>query len=313
MHTNNNCDHIWTVNVPVATIWTSPESPRKIDSPGISNPLNLEEWLQQLTYEPRLALCDDNLVQSQVLFGEEVIVEQQQGNWSHVIIPTQPSKKDQRGYPGWIPTEQLSPVKLDNNKPIVVVTNKKALFIKKESLQELTVSYLTRLPLLKRTENKVLVDSPIGSGYLTSSSVTIYDSLDKIPKQSGDEIVKTGEAFLGLAYFWGGMSAFGYDCSGFTYNMCKANGYLIPRDATDQATAGKEVVLDQIETGDLLFFAYKQGKGKLHHVGIYYGDGKMIHSPHTGKDIEITTLANTVYEKELCAARRYWQMEVEHE
>ncbi|HLR40215.1 MAG TPA: NlpC/P60 family protein, partial [Virgibacillus sp.] len=55
------------------------------------------------------------------------------------------------------------------------------------------------------------------------------------------------------------------------------------------------------------FFAYEAGKGKLHHVGIYYGNGKMIHAPQTGKGVEVISLKDTVYEKELYAARRYWQ------
>ena len=57
------------------------------------------------------------------------------------------------------------------------------------------------------------------------------------------------------------MSAWGYDCSGFAYATHQANGYLIPRDATDQARKGKEVGLDSIQPGDLLFFAYEKGKG----------------------------------------------------
>lgn len=103
------------------------------------------------------------------------------------------------------------------------------------------------------------------------------------------------------------MSSFGFDCSGFSYTMCKANGYIIPRDAHDQAASGEKVELHQLEPGDLLFFAYEEGKGSLHHVGIYYGDGKLLHSPNTGKTIEILEMAGTIYEKELCAARRYFQ------
>ena len=63
--------------------------------------------------------------------------------------------------------------------------------------------------------------------------------------------------------------------------MCKANGYIIPRDAHDQAEAGKRIALNEMEPGDLLFFAYEEGKGSIHHVGIYYGEGKLIHSPNT--------------------------------
>ncbi len=59
-----------------------------------------------------------------------------------------------------------------------------------------------------------------------------------------------------------------------------------------------------MKAGDLLFFAYEEGKGAIHHVGLYVGGGKMLHSPKTGKSIEILTLKETIYEKELCAVRR---------
>ncbi|WP_162875106.1 C40 family peptidase, partial [Enterobacter cloacae] len=74
-------------------------------------------------------------------------------------------------------------------------------------------------------------------------------------------------------------SSYGYDCSGFAYSMYASQGITIPRDASDQALAGTEAASNQLRPGDLLFFAYEEGKGRIHHVGIYIGDGKMIHSP----------------------------------
>ncbi|HEX5564412.1 MAG TPA: NlpC/P60 family protein, partial [Sporosarcina sp.] len=102
-----------------------------------------------------------------------------------------------------------------------------------------------------------------------------------------------------------------YDCSGFTYNMLKYAGYFIPRDASDQAKGGEEVPLEQPDEwkkGDLLFFANDEGKGNVRHVGFYYGNGLMLHSPSTGKNIEVLELAGTKLERELCAVRRYGRM-----
>lgn len=169
------------------------------------------------------------------------------------------------------------------------------------------LSYQTVLPVVQELDHWVKVETPSGFGLISAEKVHIYQSQDEIPKGNGRDIVFAGEAFLGLPYLWGGMSSFGYDCSGFSYTMCKANGYTIPRDASDQAQAGKPVELEKIEPGDLLFFAYEEGKGRIHHVGIYYGNGKMLHSPKTGKSVEIIPLQGTIYEKELCTARRYWQ------
>ena len=120
--------------------------------------------------------------------------------------------------------------------------------------------------------------------------------------------VDKGLAFLDLPYLWGGMSSYGYDCSGFTYTMLKACGYFIPRDAGDQARGGVEVPLDNAERwekGDLLFFANDEGKGNVRHVGFYYGNGLLLHSHSTGKSIELLKLAGSSLEKDLCAVRRY--------
>jgi cell wall-associated NlpC family hydrolase len=191
------------------------------------------------------------------------------------------------------------------NKPTAVVSATIAtLHLAEKALQ---ISYQTQLPLLKEDKEWLEVQTPVGSGKIKrQDAVVIEDRNRKATKGTGGMIIAAGEQFLNLPYLWGGMSAWGYDCSGFAYATHKANGYLIPRDATDQARRGKEVGLDSIQPGDLLFFAHEKGEGSIHHVGIWYGNGKMLHSPKTGKTVEIIELKGTLYEEELCAARRYY-------
>lgn len=85
-----------------------------------------------------------------------------------------------------------------------------------------------------------------------------------------------------------------------------ATGRAIARDAHEQAKGGTTVPLGSIVPGDLLFFAHEEGKGVIHHVGIYAGEGKLLHSPKTGRPVELLDMEGTIYEKELCGARRYW-------
>lgn len=304
MESNN----IWLVNVPVATLWTSHDSAREIDMDAISGTLDIEKWLKKLTYEPRLQLCDDNLVQSQVLFGQEVLIIDEVDEWAHVVVPEQPSGKDGRGYPGWIPKDQLIQQSdwYIKQGSVAVITSKKALLYSEKNEKLMELSYQTILPVVEDIVDRIRVKTPTGIGIVRAEDVSVFPSEKEIPKRNGAAIVAAGEQFLGLPYLWGGMSSYGYDCSGFSYNMCLANGYIIPRDAHDQVAAGEEVALSDIQPGDLLFFAYEEGKGRIHHVGIYYGDGRLLHSPNTGKNIEIISLEGTIYEKELCAARRYW-------
>lgn len=306
---NHQNKTIWVVNVPVATVWTTPDSPRPIDEEGITVASSMTKWLEKLDDDLKRALCEDNLVQSQLLYGEKVLVEDCKEGWANIIIPTQPSKKDDRGYPGFVPERQLKEISDSDwqSTEVAVVQKKQTLLLDGNKQPSLELSYLTALPVLYEEERFVNVRTPGGRGYVAREDVTVYPSQKAIPKGNGADLLKTGESFIDLPYFWGGMSAYGYDCSGFAYNMHKAHGYEIPRDASDQAMAGEDIPLEEIQPGDLLFFAYEEGKGRVHHVGFYYGDGKLLHSPNVGKSIEIIDLTGTNYEKELCRARRYWQ------
>ncbi|PLR81719.1 MULTISPECIES: C40 family peptidase [Bacillus] len=297
------------VNVSVANVWTSYDSARPIDEAVTTNPVDLGSWLNGLTYDTRLELCSSNLLQTQVLFGEEVIVTGTNGHWAEVIVPGQPALKNKDGYPGWIPITQLTEYGDWNitDSEVAVITSKQAVLRPVNSDFELVLSYQTILPVQENSRDTLKVKSPLGSALLKHEDTAIYESYQHIPKGTGTDLVRAGEKFVGLPYLWGGLSSYGYDCSGFSYSMCKAIGAIIPRDASYQAETGKEISLSAIEPGDLLFFAYQEGKGHIHHVGIYYGNGQLLHSPKTGKEIEIIPIAGTIYEKELCAARRYWQ------
>ncbi|MFM1653574.1 NlpC/P60 family protein [Brevibacillus sp. B_LB10_24] len=296
-------------SVPVATVWTTPASPREMDRPAIENPADLTGWLQAMSYEDRLELCEANLVQTQVLYGSLVEVIEEEAGWLKVVIPSQPSKKDERGYPGWMPKCQLleaSGFAANPDQPTAVVTSTAARLYDKEGEPGITLSFLTRLPVISQSGEWIEVTTPAGPQLLKQSDVAVFLTERDIPIGTGKQIVEAGKQFLGLPYLWGGMSSFGYDCSGFAYNMHLANGIIIPRDASDQAKQGKAVERQDLQPGDLLFFAYEEGKGAVHHVGIYAGDDQMLHSPKTGKTIELLPLSGSAYEVELCAARRYW-------
>ena len=150
----------------------------------------------------------------------------------------------------------------------------------------IVIPFNTILPYTSESGDYLRVCTPDGEALVLKQDVERAPSVHQFEKQPASAAVDKGLAFLDLPYFWGGMSSYGYDCSGFTYNMLKACGYTIPRDAGDQARSGEEIPLDnqtRWEKGDLLFFANDEGKGNVRHVGFYYGDGLLLHSPFYGK------------------------------
>ena len=168
------------------------------------------------------------------------------------------------------------------------------------------ISFNTRLPVIKETKNALLVLTPSdGAKWLDQKAASIYKSEKDIPTPTGQDLYKTAKQFLGLPYLWAGMSGFGFDCSGFTHSIYKAHGITIPRDSSVQATHGLPVERENLSVGDLVFFAYNEGKGRVHHVGMYIGDGKMIHSPNSSTHVRIDDIETSGYGHEYAGARRY--------
>ena len=109
--------------------------------------------------------------------------------------------------------------------------------------------------------------------------------------------------FIGRPYIWAGASGFCLDCSGFTHLVYRALGVTIPRDAGDQAKVGRRIATrSALRPGDLVFF--RASTGAIHHVGLYVGDGRMIHAPSTGSSVRIVSLANEPYRSEFAGGRR---------
>ncbi|MEX2461601.1 MAG: C40 family peptidase [Paenibacillaceae bacterium] len=97
-------------------------------------------------------------------------------------------------------------------------------------------------------------------------------------------LVLDAQQYLGRPYVFG--AKYGqtktFDCSTLTKTVFNENGIYLPRLSRDQATVGKFVSKRDLIVGDLVFFTTKNSKGKIGHVGIYAGDGQMIHTYGAG-------------------------------
>lgn len=90
---------------------------------------------------------------------------------------------------------------------------------------------------------------------------------------------------LGKPYVWGATGPSGYDCSGLTQAAWQAAGVSLPRTTYTQINAGHRVARDRLTPGDLVFFY-----SGVSHVGLYVGDGKMIHAPHPGAPVSVSSI-----------------------
>ncbi|MFT8870694.1 MAG: C40 family peptidase [Sporolactobacillus sp.] len=290
------------ISTPVATLWRMPDAVRPVDAAALLPQADMAAWLSSMSCADTIALCSEKRTETQALFGERILIIEEKNGWANVRIPAQPSSKDKDGYPGWMPSCQLTVGKLPLTERISV-TNKLA-DLRLKTGRTLRLSYGTLLPLLHESPDTFVVNTPLGEGQINRSDACLYDRRAPL---SGRDILRQATRFLHLPYLWAGMSAWGYDCSGFSYNMLRACGYTIPRDAADQAKSGTEIDKAAMQPGDLLFFAYDKGSGEIHHVGICAGHGAMLHSPTPGKKVSLTTLSGTTLEAELCTVRRFWQ------
>jgi cell wall-associated NlpC family hydrolase len=140
---------------------------------------------------------------------------------------------------------------------------------------------------VRRLGGAVLVATPVGVSRLPAAAVA--------PLR--ESLVATAKRFLGLRYLWGGLSAWGYDCSGLTWAVYRAHGITIPRDADAQFAAGAPVSTSTLRPGDLVFYGVKH----VHHVAMAVGNGLMIESPNSASAVRIVPIRSA----DLAGVRRF--------
>lgn len=301
------------VDVAVATLWSQPGLARAIDAPSLSNPVDLRAWNLNLQHTAsREWLSEGSKLETQALLGTPVQVTAVDGDWVKVVVEGQPTPRDERGYPGWVPAAQLvedeSFDALRAQQRRAVVTGLTTWLSKDSAARNRTteISVNTELPVVGSRPGRVKVALPDGSRrWVSAADVDVRTPDAQLPRPSGQDIVDTGSRFLGLRYLWAGVSAFGFDCSGFTHTVFRAHGITIPRDSGPQSRSGEAVARENLRPGDLVFFAGPGGVGRVHHVAIYAGDGTILHSPNSARNVELVDLDRFDVDKEYAGARRY--------
>jgi hypothetical protein len=126
-----------------------------------------------------------------------------------------------------------------------------------------------------------------------------------------DALIKTAHQYIGVPYVFGAKpypQSKVFDCSSFVQYVFGKYGVKLPRSSRKQAQVGQPVSRTSLRKGDLLFF-YLPGRYKSNdivgHVGIYIGNGKMIHSSNKPKDgVQVTDINKPFWKKTYLSARR---------
>jgi cell wall-associated NlpC family hydrolase len=288
------------VDVAVATEWRSPGSPRAIDAPALANPVRLRQWLAAMTVADQAGLI--GRADSQALLGERVDVLAVRGSWAKVVLPRQATPIDAKGYPGWVPLVQLSPIAPPNIGVEATVTAPTTWLFRPDGVRAIEISFGTRLPVIAGRGSVLEVGLPGGRSLMLAAKAVVVTGATSLalPKTSSS-IIASAREFLGKAYLWAGTSGFGFDCSGLMYNVFRVHGVTLPRDAQDQALYGRSVSRTALLPGDLVFLA--KG-GVVHHVALYVGNGNVLDSPDFGLGVEVVSITSEPYASEFSGARR---------
>ncbi|MFP4663433.1 MAG: NlpC/P60 family protein [Bacteroidales bacterium] len=192
---------------------------------------------------------------TQLMFGESYEIMHKRGNWLYI-------RSLEDNYEGWVDA-LMSMEDSREEIPEQIV------------LQRLisTVEFPDGSTGLVPAGSKIPKPDGQGRFWLGNKQFILKDKQDK----PCTHITETGKKFLNSSYLWGGKTAFGIDCSGFTQVVFRMHNAAIPRDASLQAEIGETICFrHDARPGDIAFFENNQGK--IIHTGIILDEKHIIHA-----------------------------------
>ena len=293
-------EHRSRIAVPVAGGWRSPNAPREIDAAALGSVPDIHAWLNGMTDDDKRGLV--GRLETQVLLGTVVVVEETFDDWAHVAIPDQPSTPDGQPYRCWIPFAQLvadDGVEAASAMTATVIAPTTRL---DDGDRSRDVSFGTALPCVEEAGDRVVVALPDGrTARLGRESVAVHAADAPALDPTASSVTATLQSFVGLPYLWAGRSGFGFDCSGLVQLVHRVHGITLPRDTGPMSEVGELVEPAARRPGDLVFF---ERDGDVHHVVTWLGDGLVVESPKTGLAVRVIELEALPYAAEVTVTRR---------
>ena len=147
----------------------------------------------------------------------------------------------------------------------------------------------------------------VSSSYLSSTKPSnSSSSTDSSTSSKVDKVLNFASQQLGKPYVWGAQGPNSFDCSGLTYYVYKnAAGITLPRTSVEQSKYGTTVSKSNLKAGDLIFFDTSgPNDGGVSHVGIYVGNGQMIHASSSQKKIVKVSVETSYWNNAYVRAKR---------
>lgn len=232
---------------------------------------------------------------SQALMGTQVDILQKDHGEYRVRTP--------EGYIAWMPTSSVTAMTKEdlalwNNQSKLIYTAEFGKSLSSPNDQSQRVSDLVFGDILALTGEKgkyyEVTYPDKRKAYIKKEEATSLKKWIDTRNPTSENLISSAKSMLGLPYLWGGTSVKGVDCSGFTKTAYFMNGYIIPRDASQQVLAGESVdildseghfdptkALNNLKPADLLFFAAGKDSNpnaRVTHVAMYIGNGIFIQS-----------------------------------
>jgi hypothetical protein len=198
---------------------------------------------------------------TQLLFGEQVEILQEDKNWRKVRLYYD-------DYTGWLDAKQIAPIEEEDMKKF---SESPALSY---DLVQIAMNGTGMVPIVLGSTLPLFHEKKIHIGKKEFD----FEGTAKIPVRADkSHIIEYAGMYLNAPYLWGGRSPFGIDCSGLTQMVYKLCGIRLKRDTHQQVAQGKGIMtLEQTQPGDLAFF--RNDNGKITHAGILISSDKVLHA-----------------------------------
>ena len=202
---------------------------------------------------------------------------------------------------------QLPNISMQNMQPNKLL-NQFTPYKQTQQLNQNAISPLSNTQSLSNTINNRQKVQPLSNTSNLSSQLSSLQSLSNNAQSSNvnkSAIINNGLKYQGTKYAWGGNDLKkGVDCSGLTQQLFKQQGIDLPRTAAEQAKTGKAVSYKEAQPGDLLFFNTLDNEKIVDHVGIYIGNGQMLHASSGKKQVTTTNVNDKYWQSRLTGVRR---------